>query len=1048
MSQVYGSPGLMCDKDFKKFYEDDCPRTTVYLFPGRMKTGTMATLNMASSVIEKERQKLVKILQEDPDSVLDTLTSRNLISEEEYEILETITDPLKKSRKILILIQKKGERSCQQFLEYLHSTFPDSETSWWSALEFIKQEKEHEKAEAPLFMEENKNSEVTLLTEKKEYKNTDALMSIEESQDLKITRPAGNKGANNSPVTGFSMEEEEEGDELEDTENGDPYENPDAIVYLGEEWEDESPDTDLYLEKEDYLEREAYFEHSGSSEEEEVYVDLENTEYCGENDMIEYLDSEQSFENLEAEEYLEEDEADLEERRKTFREILSYLEMDRNKKLLPSFVHQFRLDHGCHWIPQTSADLAWNFLLKIQSLDLTARDTILGQRIADEDGKEGLISKVENMGLRDKDTINPLDVLCAIMLCSDISLQQEVLGNMFKCHFALPLLLPDAENNKCILMMGAMKKIVLKDLVYSLGDAAEVGVKSLVFMKMPLISFVRLGCCDSSKSRILNAILSLPQGQPPDIFLHRDSHTSLLPRQISDGLVEITWCFPNSGTGKENSDFFQEPVAVANLRGDLEGFWMQFGFLMEVSSAVFIFTDCPGESEWDLLAFLGESAKERCYFILSPQSRESEEAQLFQRVLKLKPSQLLLLEESEMGDRGKDAEGLRIALKKVMCSPLRYVSVEDMASLARELGIQVDQDCEKTQGVQGTLSEAIPEAGEVEVPQSHTLFTDLSESQCEMPTEGSGIFSRVHCQPHAFHPPTSFSSEPWGWRLPQTIIKGNPYHPPLRPHRTTDPNVWAGFSPRLFGSMAFHNRSTNKRGRSPGRGAFQPQRVHQAAALVKSSSSSQVYHLARPFKPVSQTVQAPCQGSQSKILRASRFASQAGHLQTIKPQAAGTSIQPMQQVFNLIDSRNSGFQLKGMTKKPIREVSKSRQDQIEEQSTEIFGWPASQSRGAKLKRTFGTQKSQQSGVTGQTTKSSCQIGSFMPQQPQTARATGRPIRPACHPASKRQQGQTTKPASQTRHSYNQSGKPPPKSPFNPPHNKPSCSTGGAKRRGT
>ncbi|XP_074138694.1 caspase recruitment domain-containing protein 6 isoform X1 [Sminthopsis crassicaudata] len=943
---------------------------------------------------------------------------------------------------MLILIQKKGERNCQRFLEYLHSTFPDSETSWWSALEFIKQEKEHEKAEALLFMEENKNSEVTLLTEKKQYKNIDVLMSTEESQDLKITRPAGNKGANNSLVTVSSMEEEEEGDELKDIEDGDSYENPEAVVYLGEEWEDESPDADLYLEKEDYLECEAYFEHSGSSEEEEAYVDLENTEYCGENDMIEYLDSEQSFENLEAEEYLEEDEAaDLEERRKTFREILSHLEMDRNKKLLPSFVHQFHLDHGCYWIPQTSADLAWNFLLKIQSLDLTARDTVLGQKIANEDSKEGLITKVENMGLRDKDTINPLDVLCAIMLCSDTSLQQEVMGNMFKCHFALPLLLPDAENNKCILMMGAMKNIVPKDLVYSLGDAAEVGVKSLVFMKMPLISFVRLGYCGSSKSRILNAMLSLPQEQPPDIFLHRDSHTSLLPRQISDGLVEITWCFPNSSTGKENPDFFQEPVAMANLRGDLECFWMQFGFLMEVSSAVFIFTDCPGEREWNLLAFLGESAKERCYFILSPQSRESEEAQLFQRVLKLKPSQLLLLEESEIGDRGKDAEGLQIALKEVMCSPLRYVSVEDMASLARELGIQVDQDSEKTQGVQGTLNEAIPEAGKVEVPQSHTQFTDLPGSQCEMPTEGSRIFREIHCQPRAFHCPTSFTSDPWAWRHPKTIIKGNPNWPPLRQPWTRDSNVWAGFSPRWLGSLAFHNRNTDIRGRSPGRGAFQPQRIRQAAALVKSS---------RPPRPVSQTVQAPCQGSQSKILRARRFASQAGHLQTIGPQAVGTSIQPKGQAFHLIGSRNSGFLPIGMTKKPIKEASKLGQDQIaEEQSTKTFRRPASQSWGAKLKRTFGTQKSQQSGVTGQTMKSSFPIGSFMPQQPQTARVTGRPIRPAYNPgASKQHQGQTTKPTSQTRHSSNYSSKSPPKSQFKPPHNKPSCSTGGAKRRGT
>ncbi|XP_027719255.1 caspase recruitment domain-containing protein 6 [Vombatus ursinus] len=1008
----------------------------------------MTTPIMASAIIEKERQKLVKILQQDPDSLLDTLASQSLISEEEYEILETVTDPLKKSRKMLILIQKKGEKSCQQFLECLHSAFPNSATSWWSVLEFVKQEK----AETTIFMEENKNSKVTLLSENKQCKNADVFMYLEEeSQDLKPTGPLGNKGVSNSAVILFSREEEEEGDELEDTvysEDEESYENPEAVVYSGEEWEGESPDADLYLREMDNLEPVAYVEDPESAEE-EACVDVEYTEYCGENDMIGYLDDEQRYENLETEVSVEEeDAADLEERRKTFKEILSCLAMDRNKKLLPSFVHQFHLDHGCHWIPQTSADLAWNFLVKIQSLDVTARDTVLSQRVTDEDSKDGLITKVENMGLRDKETIDPLDVLCAIMLCSDTSLQQEVLGNMFKCHFALPLLLPDAENSKCILMLGAMKNIVPKDSIHYLGGAAQVGVESLVFMKMPLISFVRLGCCGSSKSKILNAVLSPPQKQPLHIFLHRDSHASLFPRQISDGMVEITWYFPNSGGGKETPDIFQEPVAVANLRGDLELFWTQFGFLMEVSSAMFIFIDCPGEREWDLLAFLGKSVKERCYFILSPQSKESEEAQLFQRVLKLKPSQLLLLEESDREDRGRSAEGLQIALKEVMRSPLRHVSVEDMASLARELGIQVDQDCEKAHGVQGTLSEATTEAGEDEVLQSHTYATHLPGSQCQMAARETRIFRGVHPQPHAFYHTPSFTSGPWAWRHPLTIMKGNLYQARLRPNWAMGSNVWPGVRPRWLNPLAFHNRRANTQGRSPGRGACKPQRIHQAAPLVKSSRSPPVQYLVRPPRLISQTVQASYQGSQSKSLGPSRFTSQAGQLQTLGPQPSGTSILPIRPNFHSGWFWNPRFQHVGVTKEPMRQASSSRQYQTAEaQSTETCRRPASQSQGLKLGRTSGTQRSQPSEAAGQPVKLSCHKGSTVPHAPQPAR-TGRPLRSACQPgANKQYQGQYTKPASQTGHSSNYNNKPSPKSHSKPPQNKPSTSTGGAKRRG-
>lgn len=90
----------------------------------------MATRSVPSEIIERERKKLLEILQQDPDSVLDTLTSRSLISEEEYETLENITDPLKKIRKLLILVQKKGEVSCQHFLKCLCSTFPESPTIW------------------------------------------------------------------------------------------------------------------------------------------------------------------------------------------------------------------------------------------------------------------------------------------------------------------------------------------------------------------------------------------------------------------------------------------------------------------------------------------------------------------------------------------------------------------------------------------------------------------------------------------------------------------------------------------------------------------------------------------------------------------------------------------------------------------------------------------------------------------------------------------------------------------------------------------------------
>ncbi|XP_028024831.2 caspase recruitment domain-containing protein 6 [Balaenoptera acutorostrata] len=252
--------------------------------------------------------------------------------------------------------------------------------------------------------------------------------------------------------------------------------------------------------------------------------------------------------------------------------------------------------------------------------------------------------------------------------------------------------------------------------------------KFLTLMKMPVISFVHLGYCSFSKSSILNTLLSPAHLKSHKIFLHQDLPVLVLPQQISDGLVEVTWSFPDSDGLKENPSFFQKAVAVANLRGDLESFWTQFGFLMEVSSAVFFFIDCLGEKEWDLLMFLGEAAIERCYFVLSPQARENEEAQIIQRILKLKPSQLLFWEEEEAGERGRNMEGLQAALKEVMSSSLRCVSVEDIAPLARELGIQIDHEFENMQGIQVSPTENLAGRAEDEGPQRHSQPKNSSES--------------------------------------------------------------------------------------------------------------------------------------------------------------------------------------------------------------------------------------------------------------------------------------------------------------------------------
>ncbi|CAM5148342.1 unnamed protein product, partial [Natator depressus] len=97
--------------------------------PGSSTTGspgsvTVATGDKSLKIICKERNKLIKIIQSDPGSVLDESLAQSIITDEDYDHMNTIVDAETKIRKLLIQIQRKGELTCQQFLVCLETMFP------------------------------------------------------------------------------------------------------------------------------------------------------------------------------------------------------------------------------------------------------------------------------------------------------------------------------------------------------------------------------------------------------------------------------------------------------------------------------------------------------------------------------------------------------------------------------------------------------------------------------------------------------------------------------------------------------------------------------------------------------------------------------------------------------------------------------------------------------------------------------------------------------------------------------------------------------------
>ncbi|CAH6787333.1 caspase recruitment domain-containing protein 6 [Phodopus roborovskii] len=862
----------------------------------------MATESASSEIIDRQRTKLLNVLQQDPDSLLDTLTSRRLISEDEYEMLEEITDPLKKSRKLLIVIQKKGEESCRSFLKCLSNAFPEAATTLGLKQEVPQQATEEawspglNRVVADRFSQGKKtpeNEEITELYEEKECVDweTPESFTYEESSGARET--AGSSG------------------ESEHSLGSVEYEAP-SMTYLNDGQRYEEPDNSLYLEGE-YQESVGYPEDVETIVEEGAFDDLECFVYDGEREYEETVglsNEESSCEASESGISLEEEEKSTEERKRVFHHVLSCLNMDRSRKLLPDFVKQFSIDRGSEWTPSAPGDLAWSFLMKVQALDLTARDFILRPKMVDEESKGELLAGIENLEIGDIQTVNPLDVMCASMLCSDISLQREVMSNMFQCQFALPLLLPDAENNKSILMVGAMRDLKPYP-VQSSGKPSRETENFLTPMKMPVISFVRLGHCSFSKSRTLNTLLSSSQQKPHKIFLHQDLSVPVLPRQISGGLVEVTWCFPDNKEIKESPPVFHKPVAVANLRGDLESFWTQFGFLVEVSSAVFFFTDCLGEKEWDLLMFLGEDAIERCYFVLSPQAKESEEAQIFQRLLRLKPAQLLFWEVDEAGDRRKTMEVLQAALQEVMTSSLRCVSLEDMASLARELGIQVDQDFETTQDIQ-----VFSRTADSENQQTDSQIKSPSESRAQVPIKDPGaqlgesqgaqnLHQTLGFMPQLVHP----------WPLPNTL-GSNFYHVSLKAPSVLSSHFGSQQRAKWFSPLPHQNTGVHRGGESFGNQHFQPWRFYSQQRFTNFSGTSQGYHSSRTHGRSQRQTHPESLQAERTLQMPGTVVSPLGHSHSPGSQATKAAGKPQPG-----KACAQGMQLSDTTRKPMRTAS-------------------------------------------------------------------------------------------------------------------------------
>ncbi|CAH2307931.1 up-regulator of cell proliferation-like [Pelobates cultripes] len=350
---------------------------------------------------------------------------------------------------------------------------------------------------------------------------------------------------------------------------------------------------------------------------------------------------------------------------------------------------------------------------------------------------------LQNVSLHDSSSLNPLDVLCVLLHCSDNFLQQEIVSKMSMCQFAVPLLLPSGGASYCIFMLWAMRDIVKRWRPQSLADCKGFMEENVVNIPMPTFSFVRMGKTKLSKSKILNQVLS-PAQQNQDFFIHDNMQGGNTERKLSEGLVEMSWYFPS---GSESSDIFPEPIAVTNLRGDLESNWTQFIFLTRVSSAVFIFTESIGEREFRMLSNC-KSKDTKYYFIITPStgkdvSKETREnVQKLISVLKLDIINIILKKNTD-NDTAL-MKRIQSCIHFSLINNPKRTTMQNMEKQTNRLGIYVDENSEECKKAREHVLEITGEIKDVILYKKKTMTMDTQEYQSELIRQRISLHEQQH----------------------------------------------------------------------------------------------------------------------------------------------------------------------------------------------------------------------------------------------------------------------------------------------------------------
>ncbi|KAG9463810.1 hypothetical protein GDO78_021029 [Eleutherodactylus coqui] len=363
-------------------------------------------------------------------------------------------------------------------------------------------------------------------------------------------------------------------------------------------------------------------------------------------------------------------------------------------------------------------------------LDISARNTIEDDELHEESYLDSEEENSEERDIKSPGSLNSLDVLCGLLHRSDMILQQQIVSKMSMCQFAVPLLLPSPDRQGCTFMLWSMRDIVKSWRPHSLINSKSSKEDSIVNVPMPVFSFVRLGTCSISKSQYLNQVLN-PSQQNHNFFVHGNMPGGNLPRKHSDGLVEICWYLP---AGYKELDAFLDPVAVMNLRGNIESNQEQFRFLISVSSGLFIFIEDINENQRNLLSMIQH--KTNMFFILNVRDGEVNPENL-KTLFEVLPRPNILVKNKHVND-SQVVRKIQSAMKMIFGKTKETLNLDQIATKATEFNIQIDENSPECRKAKDKAKEITDKIGNVNHYKKETmklqgdLWKQMSKTEKEM----------------------------------------------------------------------------------------------------------------------------------------------------------------------------------------------------------------------------------------------------------------------------------------------------------------------------